>query len=77
MFRERQGKKKETLPIFLEGKTRKEQRYKSHIHIGKDKKRTEKQKPYAYNICLTIIDTGCKKKVQNQQLFDKKTSANK
>ena len=32
----------------MQGKTRKELKNITHIHIGKDKGRTEKQKPYSY-----------------------------
>ena len=48
VYRDRQGKDRETKTIFLQGKTREELKNITHIHIGKDKGRTEKQKPYSY-----------------------------
>ena len=46
LYRERQGKNRETKAILMQGKTREELKNITHIHIGKDKGRTEKQKPY-------------------------------
>ena len=59
-YRERQGKYRETKAIliqgktreglknitYIQGKTREELKNITHIHIGKDKGKTEKQKPY-------------------------------
>ena len=46
LHRERQEKNRETKAILIYGKTREELKNITYIHIGKDKGKTEKQKPY-------------------------------
>ena len=46
IYRERQGRNRETKAILMQGKTREELKNITHIYIGKDKGGTEKQKPY-------------------------------
>ena len=48
LYRERQGKDRETNAISIWGKTREELKNMTHIHIGKDKGRTEKHYPYSH-----------------------------
>ena len=44
-YRERQRMNRKTKAIWIQGKTREELKNISYIHKGKDKGRTEKQKP--------------------------------
>ena len=45
-YRERQGMSRETKAILIYGKLKEKLKNITHIHMGKDKGRTEKQKPY-------------------------------